>query len=190
MFWNQNNLFPALAPDTDRVPGAPGFTYVDEVEATENAEDEAEILGDQDVTLRADNLSDDENMGAPSNSLEAMENEPADFMRGELDVKEQMDRAAVYMDASIHGHAGVDDEDDPTTELGSAFKNTPGGIEEVAQKTDEELARRNHAQPSASSASDKKGGSIHHGHSTGAFTDVGAGRSGVTRTHEDLKHRH
>ncbi len=137
-----------MAADNGGNVSIPGFTQASAGEAYENSDDEAQILADQDQTTPDDNLTRDENMGAPSNSLEAMEDEPGDFMRGEVDVKEQMDRAADAMDSSIRGLQTQGDEDSPRTELGSAFRNTPGGLEEVEFKTDEELkirARKGHA---------------------------------------------
>jgi hypothetical protein len=126
----------------------PGFTQGSAGEPYENEEDEAQILTDQDQTTPDDLITQDENMGAPTNTLESLEDEPADFMRGELDVKEQMDRAADALDSSIRGLQNQGYEDSPRTELGAAFKNTPGGIEEVEFKTDEDLkikARSGHA---------------------------------------------
>jgi len=122
----------------------PAFTQGVPGGADENSDDESDILSDQDLTEKMDLLSDDENLGAHSRSLDSLENEPEDFMEGELDVKEQMDRAAAALDASIHGYQNQGTEDSPRTELGAAFANTPGGIEEVEMKTDQELARRHH----------------------------------------------
>jgi hypothetical protein len=81
-------------------------------------------------------------MGAKSTTLEALEEEPGDFMRGEVDVKEQMDRAANAIDSSIRGLSNQADEDSPRTEIGAAFRDTPGGLEEVEERTDEELAHK------------------------------------------------
>jgi hypothetical protein len=119
----------------------PGFTGVSRGEASENEEDEAGILSDQDVTEKFTNAL-DENLGAKSNSLDSLEDEPDPFLSGEIDVKEQMDRAADAMDASIHGFQNQAFEDSPQRELGASFKDTPGGLEEVAMKTDQELAKR------------------------------------------------
>jgi hypothetical protein len=123
----------------------PSFTQSGGSEIYENKKDEADILADQDQTLPTDRLTQDENMGAISNTLESLEDEPADFMRGEVDVKEQMDRAADALETSILGLSNQSDEDSPRSELGSAFRNTPGGIEEVEMRTDQDLAR--HRQP-------------------------------------------
>jgi hypothetical protein len=74
--------------------------------------------------------------------LDSLEEEPDQFLTGEIDVKEQMDRAADAMDASIHGYQNQAYEDSPERELGASFKDTPGGLDEVAMKTDEALAKR------------------------------------------------
>jgi hypothetical protein len=112
--------------------------------AAENKEDESEILTDQDLTEKLE-AADDENMGAHSMELDSLEDEPDLFLEGEIDVKEQMDRAADAMEASIYGYQNQGAEDSPRTELGAAFKNTPGGIEEVEMKTDQDLAQ--HRRP-------------------------------------------
>jgi hypothetical protein len=106
--------------------------------------DENEILADQDQTLKKDLLVDDENMGAKTKSLDPLEDEPEDFVRGDLDVKEQMDRATDAVDASLYGYQNQSYEDSPRGELNSSFRNTPGGLEEVEMKTDEALARAHH----------------------------------------------
>ncbi|WP_413288840.1 hypothetical protein [Bdellovibrio sp. HCB337] len=133
-----------FAPIDDDSPRIPGFAGSGRGEADENAEDEKEILSDQDLTEKIDFASDDENMGAHSNALDSLEEEPEDFLEGEVDVKEQMDRAADAMEASIFGYQNQGTEDSPRTELGAAFKYTPGGIEEVEMKTDQEMARHRH----------------------------------------------
>jgi hypothetical protein len=119
----------------------PGFTDVARGEASENERDEAGILSDQDVTEKFSNTL-DENLGAKTNSLDSLEDEPDPFLSGEIDVKEQMDRAADAMDSSIRGLQSQAFEDSPQRELGASFKDTPGGLEEVAMKTDQELAKR------------------------------------------------
>lgn len=119
----------------------PGFTSGFRGEASENESDESDILSDQDATEKFSNEL-DENLGAKSNSLDSLEEEPDGFLTGEVDVKEQMDRAAEALDASIHGYQNQAYEDSPQRELGASFQNTPGGLEEVALKTDQELAKR------------------------------------------------
>jgi hypothetical protein len=92
----------------------PKFSQVQPGEATENSGDEETIIGDQDQTLNERTLGNlDENMGAKSYSLDTAEDEPSDFMRGEIDVKTQMDRAAREMDAAIRGRRGPDRDPKP-----------------------------------------------------------------------------
>lgn len=123
----------------------PGFTNASPTgNDSENKEDESGILTDQDQTAPMNDEPYDENMGAKSNSLDTLEDEPGDFLRGEVDVKEQMDRAADALDRTIHGYVSQADEDSPNGELGAAFRNTPGGLEEVEIKTDRDLARAHH----------------------------------------------
>lgn len=69
--------------------------------SSENHDDEAQILTDQDLTNETDITELDENLGAKSNSLDDLENEPADFMRGEVDVTEQMERTTRAMEAVL-----------------------------------------------------------------------------------------
>jgi len=124
--------------------GIPSFASSSSGEADENSNDESDILSDQDLTSKIDLLSDDENLGAHSRSLDSLEDEPDEFLEGEIDVKEQMDRAAEAMEASIFGYQNQGTEDSPRTELGAAFRNTPGGLEEVEMKTDQDLIQRHH----------------------------------------------
>lgn len=121
----------------------PGFTRVSGAEASENERDESDIITDQDQSAAG---VPDENMGARSRTLDSLEEEPDDFIQGDIDVKEQMDRAADAMDTSIRGLQNQGTEDSPRTELGASFKYTPGGIEEVEMKTDQDLARRGQKQ--------------------------------------------
>jgi hypothetical protein len=63
------------------------------VGAYENEKDESDILGNQDETDPGTVNEDDNIMGAgPTDALSA--DEPGEFVRGEVDVKEQMDRAS------------------------------------------------------------------------------------------------
>lgn len=136
--------FPCLMPADEGRVSVPGFTKPISGGATENQNDEIDILTDQDLTEKL-SQSDDENLGAKSETLDSLEDdEPDAFLEGEIDVKEQMDRAADAMDSSIHGLQNQGYEDSPRSELGAAFRNTPGGIEEVEMKTDQELARHHH----------------------------------------------
>ena len=60
-------------------------------EGAENEKDESDILANQDETDSGDINDDDDSMGAgPTDELPA--GLAADFARGEVDVKEQMDR--------------------------------------------------------------------------------------------------
>jgi len=87
----------------------PRFTDVADGEASENEYDEQSIIGDQDETMIEGDINNlDENMGAKTYSLDTSEDEPEDFMEGELDVKQQMDRTAREIDASVHGRRGPD----------------------------------------------------------------------------------
>lgn len=62
-----------------------------DVPNTENPSDEADILSDQDETVEANIVSDGTELKGPD-----------DFARGEIDVKEQMDRTMAKMDADNH----------------------------------------------------------------------------------------
>ena len=87
----------------------PKFTQTEAGEAMENKGDEEKIIGDQDQTMIEGDITNlDENMGAKTYSLDTVEDEPEDFMRGEIDVKTQMDRTAREIDAAVHGRRGPD----------------------------------------------------------------------------------
>lgn len=101
----------------------PPFTQTHTGEGIENKVDESDILTDQDLTTA-------------DRDVVPLEDEPGDFVRGEVDVKEQMDRAAEALDASIRGIRPPSDRE--------AAQETPGGLEEVAAKTDQDLATRSH----------------------------------------------
>lgn len=67
--------------------------------AVENSADEADILSDQDETQQSADLSaNEDNMISEGTELKG----PDDFARGEIDVKEQMDRTMAKMDADNH----------------------------------------------------------------------------------------
>jgi hypothetical protein len=70
----------------------------------ENPRDEAIILADQDQTESGDPQAHDENLGQDAQSANNLEEEPAEFVRGEVDVVEQMKRTSRAMDHIIHGH--------------------------------------------------------------------------------------
>lgn len=105
----------------------------DTVEPVENQKDEAKILSDQDMTMKDDLTR--------ATSLENVEDDPADFVSGEIDVKEQMDRTAHAVSDSVRGVQGARSKRDRSSELSESFRATPGGLEEVIMKTDEDLAR-------------------------------------------------
>lgn len=65
------------------------------VNGTENAADEANIIADQDETLLANPADIDPNLGA--DGTENIGEDRAEFARGEIDVKEAMDRATRAM---------------------------------------------------------------------------------------------
>lgn len=75
-------------------------------EPVENQRDETQILKDQDMTLERDISDIDETMGAKSTSLDDIENGPEEFIQGEIDVKEQMDRTTRAMEAAIERSSG------------------------------------------------------------------------------------
>lgn len=133
------------APAGEGRVSVPGFTRVGPGEADEDKNDESDILADQDLTEKLAQNVDDENLGAHSEELDSLEEEPEQFMEGEIDVKEQMDRTADAMDSSLRGLQNQGYEDSPRSELGAAFRNTPGGLEEVEMKTDQDLALHNHS---------------------------------------------
>lgn len=110
-------------------------------EVLENRRDEADVLSDQDITTSSRPHEIDENLGAKSRSLGDLEKEPIDFMSGEIDVKEQMDRATEAFEDSILGIQENADGDDPEGELEASYRATPGGLEEVIAKSDKDQKR-------------------------------------------------
>lgn len=139
MLW-QNFLL--LNPDKDRQSTSllSGFTQIKTGESSENKVDEKEILSDKDITGQTPLSSTVKRFKMTDTALEPLEDLPADFMRGEVDVKTQMDLAASAMDSSLRGLQSQSDESSPRGELGASFRDTPGGLEEVAAKTDEYIA--------------------------------------------------
>ncbi|WP_413560323.1 hypothetical protein [Bdellovibrio sp. HCB209] len=109
-------------------------------EATNNHTDESEILIDKDQTSKVDVKNLKRAMKNTDRAFDTLEDLPPDFIRGEVDVLDQMNKAADALDSSLRGIPDRSSLDSPRGELGSSFKNTPGGIEEVAAKTDEYLA--------------------------------------------------
>ena len=131
----------------------------------ENAEDEADILADQDQTSMAHLDANDENIGSDGTE-EDFGLGSGDFARGEVDVKEQMDRTTAAMDASLHRPR--DPVVTPYSEEGSV---------DTTEAVQSGMSNRVDPKPKPAPTLENQG------HETGAFTDVGAGRSGVTRTH-------
>ncbi len=123
--------------------------------AVENAADEANILSDQDETMMSDPSAEDPNLGSDGTELD----EPGEFARGEIDVKEQMDRTMAAMDANLH-------------------RPRDTNITPRSRQVD-----RNDVTGSVPGEAPDKPVLPHKGGSTGAYTDVGAGRSGVTKSH-------
>ena len=71
-----------------------------------NRADESNIITDQDITNEHDITSLDENMGAISNSMDTLENEPDEFLQGEVDVVTQMNRTTRAMEKTIDDSEG------------------------------------------------------------------------------------
>lgn len=134
-----------MNPEKDIDPSAatPPFTQLKLGETTENKVDENEILVDKDETGHDTIKTTVERFNLTDTDLDTLEDLPADFMRGEVDVKSQMDMAASAMDSSLRGLQDPGSEDSPKGELGASFRDTPGGIDEVAAKTDEFIASHN-----------------------------------------------
>lgn len=66
----------------------------------ENAADEANILADQDETRLADPAANDANLGSDGTAEDFGLDDRGEFARGEIDLKEQMDRTMANMNAS------------------------------------------------------------------------------------------
>jgi hypothetical protein len=122
----------------------PTFSGLHQGEATNNHVDENEILIDKDETSKVDVKNLKRAMKNTDRAFDTLEDLPSDFIRGEVDVLEQMNIAADALDSSLRGLPDRGSEDSPRGELGSSFKNTPGGLEEVEAKTDEYLASHGH----------------------------------------------
>ncbi|MFN8789894.1 MAG: hypothetical protein ACK5Y2_00385 [Bdellovibrionales bacterium] len=91
--------------DSDFEPGRKADIVGDQ-ESVESRRDESQIITDQDMTNEGDITALDENMGAMTNSLEQIEDEPAEFVRGEIDVVEQMKRTTRAMEDTIERSTG------------------------------------------------------------------------------------
>tara|TARA_B110001454_G_scaffold219192_1_gene251186 strand:+ start:71003 stop:71359 length:357 start_codon:yes stop_codon:yes gene_type:complete len=75
-------------------------------EAVFNRGDESGILADQDMTNEHDITGLDENMGAISNSMDSLEDEPEEFLQGDVDVFTQMNRTTRAMEKAIDDSEG------------------------------------------------------------------------------------
>lgn len=75
-------------------------------EALFNRGDESNILSDQDLTNEHDITALDENMGAMSHTMEPLEDEPEEFLQGDVDVVTQMKRTQRAMEAAIDESSG------------------------------------------------------------------------------------
>ncbi|WII72943.1 hypothetical protein QJS83_03540 [Bdellovibrio sp. 22V] len=129
-----------LPEEKERSVSLPVFTEIKKGETSESTFDEDEILTDKDQTARTTITNAVKRMKLNDIAPEPLEDLPGDFMRGDIDVREQMDRAADAMDTSWRGLQNRADEDSPRGELGASFRDTPGGLEEVEAKTDEYIA--------------------------------------------------
>lgn len=119
-------------------PNLPG----PEQEATS---DESKIIGDQDQTFESANLKANSTMGSGPANWD-LEDEPEEFARGEIDVMTQIDRTTRIARANAYGHHDLDDSPEMT----------PGGIEEVAAKTDQDLALHGYGQRHPHQPADRK----------------------------------
>lgn len=133
-----------------------------------NAEDEANILADQDETHLKNPQANDENIGSDGTDDYALDS--ADFARGEIDVKEQMDRTTAQMD--VAHHRALDPDVEP---------RSPAGIVDATDARMDSLGHATHREEEEEEFVPK----LHKGHGTGAYTDIGAGRSGVTRSRHE-----
>ena len=75
-------------------------------EAIFNRGDESGILADQDMTNEHDITALDENMGAMSHTMESLEDEPDEFLQGDVDVVTQMRRTTRAMENAIDESSG------------------------------------------------------------------------------------
>lgn len=66
-----------------------------------DSQDQSDILTDKDETALV-NPKDDILLDEKLSAFEDLENEPAEFARGEIDVVEQMDRAARAMEDAVN----------------------------------------------------------------------------------------
>lgn len=140
-------------------PNLPGHGF-------ENAEDLANILADQDETSMSDPSANDPEIGSDGTD-EDFGLDPGEFARGEIDVKEQMDRVMASMNSAHHRAP------DP-----NATPNAADGRIDTTSVVQDSMSNRTGANPEEMHLK-----TVEKGHETGAYTDIGAGKSGVTKTH-------
>ncbi len=75
-------------------------------ETSTNRRDESQIISDQDLTNEHSIQALDSHMGALSTHLEDIEDEPEEFIQGEVDVVTQMRRTTRAMDEAIDQSEG------------------------------------------------------------------------------------
>lgn len=136
--------------------GVTGPASFQNAEATENEEDEMDIIGDQDETIRDDRV-----MGGIGKSPTPITS--GEFERGEIDMVEQMNRVTRAMDHATHR----------SVDTAPPARGPEGHIDTTAVTSD----NMNNRKP----YEDERVQHTQRGEKTGAFTDLGAGRSGVTR---------
>jgi hypothetical protein len=149
-----SRVYTCCFPEKDLIPG---FTSVSKGEASESTTDEKDILIDKDLTVPSSPLIRVERFENTDTELEPLEDLPPPFMRGEVDVRQQMDIAASALDSSLRGLQNQSEENSPRGELGASFRDTPGGLEEVCQKTDQYLATHGYSKISPKMKQRKKG---------------------------------
>ncbi len=106
---NQDNE--EMIPESPNLPG----------NGTENLADESDILSDQDETLMAGTDDNDEALGGDGTEEFGLDN--AEFANGEIDLKEQMDRATANMDAKLH--RPLDEDVTPHSRAGNVDTTGP-----------------------------------------------------------------
>lgn len=134
--------------------------------ATENTEDEAQILANQDET-RSGALDEDDAVMGGMGTADEFGLESGAFARGEIDLKEQMERTTRAFDRATHREPDA---------FESAAPVDPEGLVDT-------ISARSNGLNNRKPGEDEKNLRPARGHSTGAYTDLGAGRSGVTKTH-------
>ncbi len=168
-------------------------------EIVENSKDEADILADRDETFAHMNLHDN-SVGSVGRVAFDLEDEPGDFIRGEVDVAAQMARTMRSAESTQSSHHNMDPPDVST-----------GGLDDLVEipETDDELilpvdTLDDIADENSLSLADLGETSLEAAHAsgyfgtesgeteyaeedlsshTGAYTDLGAGRSATTKKH-------